>query len=93
MREPYKISPNDNVGSNPTSSTIEECGKKMQTVMEEMLGYMTANKYATFVYQELSRVFHMRYDMTLSILRELQAAKKVANFKNRNGEVRWYALR
>lgn len=60
---------------------------------EDVRSYMAMHPYATFVYQELSKVFRMRYDSMLTVLRGLQTAGKVTNFKNARGEVRWHIVR
>lgn len=60
---------------------------------DEVKDYMATYPYATFVYQELCKVFRVRYDNMLVVLRRLQTAGKVANFKNGRGEVRWHIVR
>lgn len=60
---------------------------------QQVKDYMAAYPYATFVYQELCKVFKVRYDYMLVVLRRLQQEKKIANFKNARGEVRWHIMR
>lgn len=60
---------------------------------QQVKNYMATYPYATFVYQELCKVFKVRYDSMLVVLRGLQAKGKVANFKNGRGEVRWHIVR